>query len=84
MKSFKQQLKEQAASSSTESGTNINVSTLKMMKAFQMEIDELTKRAKSAESSFMSVYQHLFELPDIVPYLDSCRYVPISFETEDH
>ena len=82
VKHFKQQLKEQQnQASSTTSGdssaasSSTNANTLKLMKSFQIEVDDLTKRAKSAESAFMSVYQHLFELPDVVPYLNACRYV---------
>lgn len=39
--------------------------------AYQGEIDALTKRSKSAENSFLSVYKLLAEAPDPFPLLDA-------------
>ncbi|ORY89725.1 CASP C terminal-domain-containing protein [Leucosporidium creatinivorum] len=42
-----------------------------LLKAYQGEIDALTKRSKSAENSFLSVYKLLAEAPDPFPLLDA-------------
>lgn len=34
-----------------------------LLKSFQGEIDALSKRSKSAEASFLSVYKKLIDLP---------------------
>ena len=39
--------------------------------AYQTEIDNLTKRSKSAESAFLSVYKVLADAPDPYPLLDA-------------
>ncbi|MCO5583112.1 hypothetical protein L7F22_037020 [Adiantum nelumboides] len=42
-----------------------------LIKAFQEEVDNLTKRAKSGENAFLAIYQKLYEAPDPVPALAS-------------
>ena len=42
-----------------------------LLKAYQEEVDNLTKRAKFGENSFLNVYQKLYEAPDPVPALAS-------------
>jgi homeobox protein cut-like len=37
-----------------------------LLKAYQMEVDVLTKRAKYSDSSFLSLYKSLYEAPDPV------------------
>ena len=39
--------------------------------AYQTEIDNLTKRSKSAENAFLSVYKVLAEAPDPYPLLEA-------------
>jgi homeobox protein cut-like len=43
-----------------------------LLKLFQGEIDSLSKRSKNAESSFLSAYKKLIDVPDPVPVLDHC------------
>ncbi|KAI5477893.1 Golgi membrane protein [Pseudohyphozyma bogoriensis] len=42
-----------------------------LLKAYQGEIDALTKRSKHAENSFLNVYKLLAEAPDPFPLLDA-------------
>ncbi|BGP17055.1 hypothetical protein JCM10213_000307 [Rhodosporidiobolus nylandii] len=42
-----------------------------LLKAYQTEIDNLTKRSKTAENAFLSVYKLLAEAPDPYPLLDA-------------
>ena len=39
--------------------------------AYQTEIDSLTKRSKSAENAFLSLYKVLAEAPDPYPLLEA-------------
>jgi len=39
--------------------------------AYQIEIDNLTKRSKSAENAFLNVYKVLAEAPDPYPLLEA-------------
>ncbi|KZT52259.1 hypothetical protein CALCODRAFT_94114 [Calocera cornea HHB12733] len=41
-----------------------------LLKAYQIEIDNLTRRSKLAENSFLNVYKLLAEAPDPYPLLD--------------
>ena len=40
-----------------------------LLKQFQQEVDNLTKRGRAAEQAFVSLYQALLEAPDPVPAL---------------
>lgn len=42
-----------------------------LLKAYQTEIDNLTRRSKSAENAFLNVYKLLAEAPDPFPLLDA-------------
>ncbi|CCM01147.1 uncharacterized protein FIBRA_03195 [Fibroporia radiculosa] len=42
-----------------------------LLKAYQTEIDNLTKRSKSAENAFLNVYKVLAEAPDPYPLLEA-------------
>ncbi|RQM25548.1 hypothetical protein B5M09_008425 [Aphanomyces astaci] len=42
-----------------------------LLKAYQEEIDTLTKRAKYSDNSFFALYKALYEAPDPVPALDA-------------
>ncbi|XP_043716325.1 protein CASP isoform X2 [Telopea speciosissima] len=42
-----------------------------LLKAYQEEVDNLTKRAKFGENAFLSIYQKLYEAPDPYPTLAS-------------
>ncbi|KAI5082808.1 hypothetical protein GOP47_0002551 [Adiantum capillus-veneris] len=42
-----------------------------LIKAFQEEVDNLTKRAKFGENAFLAIYQKLYEAPDPAPALAS-------------
>lgn len=47
-----------------------------LLKSYQEEIDRLTNRAKSAEASFLEVYQKLYEAPDPAPTLAAALVRP--------
>ncbi|CAI0450642.1 unnamed protein product [Linum tenue] len=42
-----------------------------LLKGYQEEVDNLTKRAKFGENSFLNIYQKLYEAPDPYPALAS-------------
>ncbi|KAJ6888430.1 protein CASP [Populus alba x Populus x berolinensis] len=42
-----------------------------LLKGFQEEVDNLTKRAKFGENAFLNIYQKLYEAPDPYPALAS-------------
>ena len=42
-----------------------------LLKAYQGEIDSLTRRAKMSETSFLNVYKLLSDAPDPYPLLDA-------------
>jgi len=46
------------------------VQMTELLKAYQEEIDQLSKRAKFAESSFFSLYKAVYEAPDPYPVLE--------------
>lgn len=46
------------------------VQMTELLKAYQEEIDQLSKRAKFAESSFFSLYKAVYEAPDPYPILE--------------
>lgn len=43
-----------------------------LLKSFQNEIDNLSKRSKSAEKSFFDIYKKFFDIADPVPTLEYC------------
>ncbi|XP_009600441.1 protein CASP-like isoform X1 [Nicotiana tomentosiformis] len=53
-----------------------------LLKGYQEEVDNLTKRAKYGENAFLNIYQKLYEAPDPYPVIasiafgqvDSCGY----------
>jgi len=46
------------------------VQMTELLKAYQEEIDQLSKRSKFAESSFFSLYKAVYEAPDPYPILE--------------
>lgn len=42
-----------------------------LLKGYQEEVDNLTKRAKFGENAFLNIYQKLYEAPDPYPLLAS-------------
>jgi hypothetical protein len=52
-----------------------------LLKAYQAEIDALTRRSKASESAFLGAYKLLAEAPDPYPLLDAAvvrpRLVPV-------
>ncbi|XP_057294347.1 protein CASP-like [Hydractinia symbiolongicarpus] len=46
-----------------------------LIKAFQKEVDSLSKRSKSAESTFLMLYKNLLEIPDPVPSLKQAESI---------
>ena len=42
-------------------------------KLFQSEVDALSKRAKAAETAFLSIYKKIIELPDPLPALEQAE-----------
>lgn len=41
-----------------------------LLRSFQSEVDALSKRSKFVETSFLSVYKKLIDMPDPVPFLE--------------
>jgi homeobox protein cut-like len=41
-----------------------------LLKAFQSEVDALTKRSKAAETAFLNTYKKLIDIPDCIPVLE--------------
>ena len=48
-----------------------------LLKAYQGEIDQLTRRSKVSESAFLNAYKLLAEAPDPYPLLDAAVVRPI-------
>ncbi|KAF4398761.1 hypothetical protein G4B88_028124 [Cannabis sativa] len=46
-----------------------------LLKGFQDEVDNLTKRAKFAENAFLNIYQKIYEAPDPYPSLASISVI---------
>lgn len=42
-----------------------------LLRAYQEEVDNLTKRAKFGENAFLNIYQKLYEAPDPYPLIAS-------------
>lgn len=42
-----------------------------LLKAYQEEIDQLSKRSRFTETSFTSIYKDLYDAPNPVPYMES-------------
>lgn len=49
-----------------------------LLRSYQEEVDNLTKRAKFGENAFLNIYQKLYEAPDPYPALASMA-VCVSF-----
>lgn len=50
-----------------------------LLKGYQEEVDNLTKRAKFGENSFLNIYQKIYEAPDPYPALASIAVSNIIF-----
>ena len=50
-----------------------------LLKGYQEEVDNLTKRAKFGENAFLNIYQKLYEAPDPYPALASIAVSSILF-----
>lgn len=50
-----------------------------LLKQFQSEIDSLTRRCKSAETAFLSLYKQLIDLPGILPYSSSFSFIFVCY-----
>lgn len=50
-----------------------------LLKAYQEEVDNLTKRAKFGENAFLNIYQKLYEAPDPYPALASIDVSVMNF-----
>ena len=48
-----------------------------LLRGFQEEVDNLTKRAKFAENAFLNIYQKIYEAPDPYPSLASISVISI-------
>lgn len=49
-----------------------------LLKAYQAEVDALTRRSKASESAFLNAYKLLAEAPDPYPLLDAAVVRAIS------
>ncbi|KAJ0047729.1 hypothetical protein Pint_16434 [Pistacia integerrima] len=63
-----------------------------LLKGYQEEVDNLTKRAKFGENAFLNIYQKLYEAPDPYPALASiawalwhflCKSTLVSMQEQD-
>ena len=62
-----------------------------LLKSFQAEVDNLTKRSKFAETAFLTVYKNIIEITDPVPSLEYClgiekklgKYADIEIENKN-
>lgn len=50
-----------------------------LLKNYQEEVDNLTKRAKFGENAFLNIYQKLYEAPDPYPALASFAVSSVLF-----
>lgn len=50
-----------------------------LLKSYQEEVDNLTKRAKFGENAFLNIYQKLYEAPDPYPALASMTVCSFNF-----
>ncbi|XP_026190831.1 protein CASP [Cyclospora cayetanensis] len=50
-------------------GEHLKSATEQLLKGYQQEVDSLTKRAKAAESAFLSLLQRLLQQPDLMVIL---------------
>ena len=50
-----------------------------LLKSYQEEVDNLTKRAKFGENAFLNIYQKLYEAPDPYPALASMAVCSFNF-----
>ncbi|KAF3437877.1 hypothetical protein FNV43_RR20633 [Rhamnella rubrinervis] len=50
-----------------------------LLKSYQEEVDNLTKRAKFAENAFLNIYQKFYEAPDPYPALASIAEQDLKF-----
>lgn len=50
-----------------------------LLKGYQEEVDNLTKRAKFGENAFLNIYQKLYEAPDPYPVLSSIAEKDLKF-----
>lgn len=46
-----------------------------LLKGYQEEVDNITKRAKFGENAFLNIYQKLYEAPDPFPALASIAVI---------
>ena len=54
-------------------GSDLIPSFAQLLKAYQEEVDELTKRAKYGETCFLTIYRVIRELPDPVEELNAAN-----------
>jgi hypothetical protein len=50
-----------------------------LLKSYQEEVDNLTKRAKFGENTFLNIYQKLYEAPDPYPALASMAVCSLNY-----
>lgn len=43
-----------------------------LLKSFQIEIDNLSKRSKAAEAAFLNIYKRIIDVPDPMPVFEYC------------
>lgn len=54
-----------------------------LLKGYQEEVDNLTKRAKFGENAFLNIYQKLYEAPDPYPALASVTEQDLKFSESE-
>nr|XP_026695660.1 protein CASP [Ciona intestinalis] len=69
----RRKLVEQMKTFKRVSTEEIRKSVAPLLKSFQLEIDSLTKRSKSCETDFLTLYKKLIELPDPVAALEQAE-----------
>jgi homeobox protein cut-like len=55
-----------------------------LLKSYQEEVDNLTKRAKFGENAFLNIYQKLYEAPDPYPALASMAVCSFNYIVVAH
>jgi len=53
-----------------------------LLRGYQEEVDNLTKRAKFGENAFLNIYQKLYEAPDPYPVVASVAVSTITFDDD--
>ncbi|XP_077995438.1 protein CASP-like [Glandiceps talaboti] len=68
--SSRKRLVEQSREFKKNTPEEIRKTVAPLLKSFQIEVDHLSKRSKTAEAAFLAVYKKLIDVPDPAPVLE--------------